>query len=595
MRRTGRVIFILILLIGSIVGLWLFQGWRMAKKKQTTTKISNIYITKLEGTNLHGMEKENKVWTMASAVTEEVKPGVADLILEEDRVVKIIRKPDVLQGKVLKIDDTSIQVEEYGKVAVDENFRLFHISATGEVSVGTREDLAVGYTDIQYVVAGEKICAALMGDTQMASIRVLLSKGADSDYNMPEVVVCATSECQVTKEGETTTYPAGKRFTFHPEDIGSRVVIDTRGKGKLRLENLKRQYGVPEYRGTIEIEKVDKALHVINEVNLEEYLYSVVPSEMPTEYPKEALKAQAICARSYAVQQMKGKRLAKYGAHVDDSVSFQVYNNLKEDAESIQAVRETNNLIVSQDGKVVTTYFYSVSSGCSEGVKDVWFAKKDKSYLPVKWQGEQARQMDLSEESAFKIFVRQAEKCYDSESPWYRWQTTQSIQGLEKQIAGRLKKRFDVNPTQIQTKQSDGTYSSTGEVDIGTWKGMKVIQRGQGGVVCILEIEGSKQTVRVYTEYNIRYLLGNEKTIFKRKDKKEVAGLQLLPSGFFHFEKKDKSYIIMGGGYGHGVGMSQFGAKTMAEQGKNYQEILTFYFAGTTVASRETVGAKTES
>ncbi len=592
MRRTGRVIFILILLVGSIVGMWLFQGWRMEKKKQTTQKISNVYITGLKEMELYGIDREKKSWALASTVTEQVKSGVADLILEENRVVKIICKPDKLQGKVLKIDDGFIQVEEYGKVALDDNFRLFHVSASGDVSVGKKEDLSVGYTDIQYVVAGGKICAALLGESQMANIRVLLSKGADSNYDMPEVVVSATSECEVTADGKTAVHPAGKKLAFQAKDVQNRVVIDTKGKGKIRLENIKRQYGVPEYRGIIEIEKVDKSLHIINEVNVEEYLYSVVPSEMPTEYPKEALKAQAICARSYAVQQMRGKRLAKYGAHVDDSVSFQVYNNLKEDEKSIQAVKETNNLIVSKNGKVVTTYFYSVSGGCSEGVKDVWFAKKDKSYLPVKWQGEQARQMDLSEEKAFAEFIKKAEACYDSSSPWYRWQTSQSVKAVGEQISSRLQKRYQVNPTQIQTKQGDGTYSSTGEVEIGALKEMKIIQRGQGGVARILEVEGSKHTVRIYTEYNIRYLLGNEKAIYKRKDKKEVAGLQLLPSGFFQFEKKGNMYYFTGGGYGHGVGMSQFGAKIMAEQGKNCEAILTFYFAGTTVASREIAEAK---
>ena len=79
-----------------------------------------------------------------------------------------------------------------------------------------------------------------------------------------------------------------------------------------------------------------------------------------------------------------------------------------------------------------------------------------------------------------------------------------------------------MNPTQIQTKQGDGTYSSTGEVEIGALKEMKIIQRGQGGVARILEVEGSKHTVRIYTEYNIRYLLGNEKAIYKRKDKRQA-------------------------------------------------------------------------
>lgn len=581
------MLFIFILIVASMMGLWLFQGWRIAKKGETAKTLHNIYITHVEGTQLQGIEKGKKTWTLASNVTNAVESGIADLVIVGDRVVKIIRKPDFLQGKVLKIKEHGIQVEEYGEVQLDENFRLFHINAAGDVTEGGKDDLLVGYTDIRYVVAGDKICAALLGETKPTNIRVLLSKAADAQYDMSEVIVSGTADYEVIEGGKVKTYPAGHRMTFREDAVQDRIVIKTKGEGKLRLENLKRQYGVPEYRGTLEIEKVDKNLHIINEVNLEEYLYSVVPSEMPTEYPKEALKAQAICARSYAVQQMKGKRLADYGAHVDDSVSFQVYNNLKEDEASIQAVNETNHLVVSQKGKLVTTYFYSVSSGCSEGVKDVWFAKKDQDYLPVKWQGEQVKSVSLAEEGEFEQFIAETEGTYDAGSPWYRWQTSLSVDTLEKQIAQRAKERFDINPTQIQTKQEDGSYRSSGQVEIGELKNMKIVQRGQGGVACILEIQGSKQTLRVYTEYNIRYLLGAEKAIYKRKDKKEVTGLQMLPSGFFLLDKKNDVFTVCGGGYGHGVGMSQFGAKTMAEKGKNYQDILTFYFSGTTVLSQE--------
>ena len=587
MRRTGRVVLLLFLIVASIVGLWLFQAWRMTKREQTTKRINNVYITGIEGTSLQGIEKEKKTWTMASTVSETVKPGIADLVFQEDEVVKIIQKPDLLQGKVLKIGENYIQVEEYGDVQLDEEFRLFHVSTAGDVTLGNKEELLIGHTDVQYVVAGEKICAALLGEEKLASIRVLLSEGANTHYDLSKVVLTGTTDYQVTADGQTTNYPAGHRLTYRADDINGRIVIGTQGKGKLRLENLKRQYGVPEYRGNIEIEKVDKSLHVINEVNLEEYLYSVVPSEMPTEYPKEALKAQAICARSYAVQQMKGKRLAKYGAHVDDSVSFQVYNNLKEDQASIQAVTETNNLVVAQDGKLVTTYFYSVSCGCSEGVKDVWFSEKDKEYLPVKWQGEQTKTINLSTEREFHKFISETEGTYDAASPWYRWQTTLSIKKLEQCIAEKAKERYRVNPTQIQTKQKDGSYRSTGQVEIGSLKSMKIVQRGQGGVACALEIKGSKRTIRVYTEYNIRLLLGDEKAIYKRKDKKEVTGLQSLPSGYFALEKKSDTYSITGGGYGHGVGMSQFGARTMSEQGKNCEDIISFYFSGTNVISRE--------
>ena len=588
MRRTGRVIVIFCIIVGCMAGLWLFQSWRTSHITKKITELHNIYVTGVQGVSLQGIQEGKSCqWELLSEVTAESVVGVADLVLEDDKVVKIQRKPEIIQGKILRIEEQCLQIENYGEVELEENFQLYHVSVDGNVTQGTREELTVGNTDMKYVVAEGKICAALMGETKLASIRVILSDSDYSSYDFSSVTVSATSDYTVTVGKETKQCYAGEKQTWKAEQVKEHIIVDTQGKGKIRVENIKRQYGVPEYRGSLEIHRVDKSLHIINELPLEEYLYSVVPSEMPTEYQTEALKAQAVCARSYAVEQMKGKRLAKWGAHVDDSVSFQVYNNLKEDERSIAAVNATRDQVVTYQEDIARTYFYSVSCGTSAGIKDVWFAKKNADYLPsVLQNGEQAR-VDLDKEKDFKTFLSSQTDTYDAKSPWYRWETTISAKALEQSIQRGASKRYAVNPTQIQTKQADGTYKSTGETDIGTLKNISIRERGESGVAAMAEIEGSKHTIRVYTEYNIRLLLIGEKTIFKRQDKKEVTGLNCLPSGFFYIKKKDSLFSFYGGGYGHGVGMSQNGANELAVQGKTCEDILRFYFPGTSVQSRE--------
>lgn len=585
LKRTGRVILIFFVVFVSMAGLWLFQGWQEMKRQATKNVCHNVYLIKAEGTTLYGIDGKEKTWQLMSEV-DGITPGIADLILLDGKVTTIQKKPDILEGKILKIKEDNIQVESYGEVELDNYFRLYHVDSSGNVVAGTKEELLVGNSDIQYIVAGEKICAALVGETKLAKIRVLLTNGADKGYDYSEVCLSATSEYCVTQEGKTTTYPAGKEIVWKAGDVMSRIIVDTGNKGKIQLKNGKSKYGIPEYRGIFELEKSEKSIRIINEVNLEEYLYSVVPSEMPSEYPKEARKAQAICARTYAVQQMKGRRLAKYGAHVDDTVSFQVYNQLQEDANGIQAVQETTDCVVAKGGKEVSTYFYSVSCGCSEGTKDVWFTKKDEEYLPIQWQRENGGNGNIKEEGTFIQYIKAKGNSYDATSPWYRWQTTLTIDRFCENLKKKAKNRYESNPTQIQTKQTDGMYQSTGEVDIGSLQNLEIIERGKGGVTRVLEITGTKNTLRIYTEYNIRYLLGDEKGIYKQANQKEVTGLSLLPSGFFYIEKRKEGYSLYGGGYGHGVGMSQFGAKTMAKQGKNAQSILTFYFPGTSVVKR---------
>jgi stage II sporulation protein D len=125
---------------------------------------------------------------------------------------------------------------------------------------------------------------------------------------------------------------------------------------------------------------------------------------------------------------------------------------------------------------------------------------------------------------------------------------------------------------------------------VGKIENILVKKRGKSGIISMIEIQGTEAVVQVYTEYNVRALLIGENTKFTRQDKKVVSGLNILPSGFFYLEKKGDSFVFRGGGYGHGVGMSQNGANIMAKQNKTYADILTFYFPGTAVQSQAALG-----
>lgn len=588
MRRTGRVIVILFIITGCMAGLWLFQSWRESHMTLETKVYHNVYVTGVEDRQLKGVWQNRECqWELLSQIGNQSVTGVADLVFRGGKIAKIRRKPDTIQGKILRISDETLQIENYGEIQLENEFKLYHVVGAGSVTQGEFGELSVGDSDVRYVIARGKLCAALVGETKLANIRVILMDQKYESYDFPAVTISSTTDYTVTVGREKKHFSALEKQTWKADQVKEHLVIDTGGKGKIRVENLKRQYGIPEYRGTLEIHRVDKSLHIINELALEEYLYSVVPSEMPTEYNEEALKAQAVCARSYAVEQMKGKRMAKWGAHVDDSVSFQVYNNLQEDEKSIAAVDATRDQVVSYKGKVAATYFYSVSCGTSAGLKDVWFAKEDADYLMSTMQNDKNTASNLKEEKSFQNFLAKVKNSYDAGSPWYRWNTTISRKDLEESIRKGIQKRYAANATQIQTKQKDGSYKSTGETELGELKTIRILQRGQSGVVRMAEIEGTKNTLRIYTEYNIRLLLIGKNTVFQRQDKKEVTGLNCLPSGFFLLEKKGDSYAFTGGGYGHGVGMSQNGADAMAKQGKKYEEILKFYFLGTRLQLRE--------
>ncbi|MDP9491173.1 MAG: SpoIID/LytB domain-containing protein, partial [Actinomycetota bacterium] len=132
------------------------------------------------------------------------------------------------------------------------------------------------------------------------------------------------------------------------------------------------------YRGTIQVDRVGKRLRAINAVRLEQYLYGVVPAEVPDDWPAEVLKAQAVAARSYALA------TRKTGGAFDlfPDVRSQVYRGVDEEEETTNAaVDETASEVLTYGGRLITAYFHSTSGGRTASVVDVWPGSKPTPYL----------------------------------------------------------------------------------------------------------------------------------------------------------------------------------------------------------------------
>lgn len=371
-------------------------------------------------------------------------------------------------------------------------------------------------------------------------IRVVLKTNGFEKIEHQKVTLETKSGLILSYMDQKEECKAGEKISILPDDErlkkGS-VTVETKKKGeKIRVSSLKRGYGIPSYRGKMELYASSKGLILVNELPLEEYLYAVVPSEMPASYELEALKAQAVCARSYAVKQSKEYSYPEYRAHVDDSVSFQVYGNSKEQERTIQAVKETVGEKVWYDGKVATTYYFSTSCGKTTSA-EAWGSKPSKANAYLK-----------------SVELKGKEGDYEKNLPWYRWKAKIPEKKLEQLICENTKK------------------------NIGELKNVEVTKRGPGGVALQIQATGSQCDVVVDTENKIRRALGGAGYSIQKNDGKTVKSSELLPSAFFTIKKEKGEYVLDGGGYGHGIGMSQNGANEMAKSGKNYNEILqTFY------------------
>ena len=147
---------------------------------------------------------------------------------------------------------------------------------------------------------------------------------------------------------------------------------------KVIVTSLKRGHrktSYPVYRGTMEIKLSptnSKAVRMINEVNMEDYLLQVLPSEMPESFGLEALKAQAVAARTYALNDYFNSRFKKEGFHVIDDTRSQMYNNVDENPTSTRAIKETYGEVMLYNGKPVDAKYYSTSSGYGAAAHNIW-------------------------------------------------------------------------------------------------------------------------------------------------------------------------------------------------------------------------------
>lgn len=582
---------------------------RIYKDKIT---IHNVWIKQGKDANvevyINGIDK--KLQTQYK-LSQEIEKVIGDIHIENERVVGISVKPDMIQGKVLVADQDFIEIEGYGRVPIDKDYKIYKVY--DELSMEQTNSILVGYDITDFVVSEGRISAALIRESIKAeNIRVLLHTTGFKDIYHSKVEFGATTDYIVRVDENETRYSADETITLEPGDkmlSAGRVIIEpVLEEGKIRLLSVERSTGNPRYRGRIEIAQVDKGLLLVNELTLEEYLYAVIPSEMPTYYGLESLKVQAVCARSYAYRQLVSNSLSGYGAHVDDSVSYQVYNNIEENEDSILAVKDTYGKVAEYKGDVITAYYFSTSCGHTTGVEHVWANGTAIPYLtgrPLDIEGdsEQASSKqatdsiynDLTKEENFRSFIMDKEySTHDSGFNWYRWNVTIDVKDIKKNIDDKLSQRYKANPDLIKTltsgdsKDSKAVYESIPVTTVGDIVEISVATRGVGGIIYELIIKGTKNTIKVQTEYNIRALLSPANDMVFRLDEKGVKDISLLPSAFFVLDhniedNKLASVTITGGGYGHGVGMSQNGVKSLSDTGKKYEDIIKYFYKGTEI------------
>jgi len=326
------------------------------------------------------------------------------------------------------------------------------------------------------------------------------------------------------------------------------------------------QYNTLKYRGSINIRRITTGqVNVVNELPFEQYLYGI--AEMPSSWPMEALKAQAVAARNYALYNL-GKH-TNDGFDICNGTHCQAYRGFsQENIRNIQAVNETAGKLVLYNDKLIPTYYHSSSGGRTENSENVWT-----SALP---------------------YIRGVDDSYGLGSPNDNWA-----------------KKFD--KTVIKSRLL------TNKIDVGDIIDIIPLEISVNGRVIKLEIRGTKgnqvlqkEKVRAIIGYSdiksTWYTISTDADLFVKDSTSSKPELErpsnvyvLSSSGVSRLDNstnkvfiKNQSsvtsssiipqyYTFSGKGWGHGLGMSQYGAKGMAEAGFNFIQILEHYYTGAKV------------
>ena len=421
-------------------------------------------------------------------------------------------------------------------------FCFFSISFGIEISSDVRIGLSYGKNAVsEFTLSAPS--GIVVGDIGKMKGTVTFSKNSSNKLNIASST--KTKTCRVDDEG------------VFVEPVEEDEFISYNGK---------------EYRGNFVIYRFsDSDITVVNVVDLEDYLYGVVPRELSTGHPIEALKAQAVAARTYACQTLN--KYEKWNFDMTNSTADQAYSGKSVEKEDTnRAVDETAGEIITYDGKPITAYYFSTSAGMTENSENVWT-------------------------QAYPYLVAVEDKYQSDKVSYANWSVRFTTKEIEEILLARSKK-------------------------IGNLLSVEILKKSPSNAVLELEFVGSKNSYKV-TKETTRLVFGtsdvrsqfydittdNSVTVVNVEEDKNTAQLNSLKvmteKGPVSIKEEDiavkgwkeekeyplqaSEYILNGKGWGHGVGMSQSGALGMAREGFSYDEILEWYYTGVEIEEVEKI------
>lgn len=404
---------------------------------------------------------------------------------------------------------------------------------------------AAFYTDIRvHISLGTPVSldVTIIGD-------YYLKESASFKFDSDKITISIIGNRPVITSGANT-------FTAASITLASKDYNGT--SSYIRLKNSK--YGVCTYLGDMSFDVIEGSIRAINTLPVERYLYGVVPYEMSNTYPIEALKAQAVCARGYAVANCSVNRLREYD--ILDTSSDQVYHGYASRyTRAIKAVDETAGQVLVYKGDIIQTYYSASNGGQTDPTSYRW--PKDLPYYVQSDDLYDLKNKDSLEKKSFIPFE------FNSETlPLMDSLVLNMLQQGANAAAGKEVKLIGT----VRVKAHDAKYDPPSRLYT------------KADVVLMVEaMDGSKGqlTVTLSLDDLVYSEKDNPEGIFNTGNAK--LSMRGAEAGVYKTEdgKKYDGWFLTNRRYGHGVGMSQRSAQQRATDGQTYKDILAFYYVGT--------------
>ena len=510
---------------GTVAREWFFEE---SIQTGQPVVLSNAYIISNEE-NIMKFLYDYKTYEVKGVMAEEYS-GIADIHIDGEKVSKIAIKPEYVEGILQSYTEGEIVIKDHGIEQKNTSLPIYQVN---EDKIVQREwtKMILGVSKIQCIMEKGVVCGIILQeDVVPTDIRVLMKNGSGIYYS--QIYLKKISDGTIININH---YMTESGITYYVlEDENGLVVCDSSGN---TLEE--------PFEGKLHFYLEPEGLVMINEIDMETYLKYVLPSEMPRNFGEEALKAQAVCARTYAYVHMNNQSYAKYGANIDDTTSFQAYHNTYRTEETDAAVVATTGEVATCNGELISCYYFSTSPGVTN-LTSSW-GGENREYIACAGL-EFANGLDLTKDADFSRFISTQQVSYDAVSNYYRWKAVLDISTIRDKEKGAL-------------------------IDL------KVKKRNEAGYVTELEVSYENMTEILKKENEIRKELGKYLQEVILQNEQIRTDLSMLPSACFEIlVNTDGQIVLRGGGNGHGIGMSQYGARGMAEKGYNYREILEYYY-----------------